>query len=1156
MDAVLMKGPYTLRNISMLLKEWKPGFDLQQDLLRTLPLWIKLPQLPLHLWGARSLSKIGSAIGVPLVTDECTTSKLRVSYARILVEVDITKALTHEISIKDCEGIKLAQKVEYEWRPLYCDQCQKIGHNCKTKRKEKEKQWIPKPKPQENQLEKEGNEGVPEVQKPNHENEEVEETWTTVATSKREKETRVKKEKAVLIRDKLGLYQHYVDNYNHHVNGRIWITWDESKYKLQLVSSSDQYVHCGVYDKMGSFKFWLTGIYALNQLDKRKVLWKNMITLHQTIRGPWFAMGDFNNVAGALDRIGGNMVVEYEYKDFQDMMSITSLSEMDSVGDFYTWNNKHVTRVIYSRIDRVLRNIDWFQANTNTILKILPPSVSDHALLCVEDNMNKDIRSRRFKFYNYLTEIPGFEEVVKQSWSQPIQGEPMFVIWRKLQRLKPDLTKLSRSRSSINEELTKARTELTVAQESLVSNRMDATAIEKVKMLTTKVIEWNELEESMMRQRTKIDWLRMQDGNNAYFYATLKIKSQHRSLNVLHQDDGTVLNGKDEIHQEVLKYYRSIMGTKVPTLKHVDIDILRKGKQITRAQGDSLIARVTEEEIRIALKGIGDLKAPGIDGYGAKFFKSCWHFIKDDVVAAAQVFFEKCILFRAFNGTVVTLIPKTEQAKTVKEYRPIAGCTTFYKILSKVLTNRLGKILPDIIHQSQATFIPGQVIHNHILLAFELMKGYTRKGGTSRCMLQIDFQKAYDMVDWNALECILCEIGMPRKFVSWIMCMLTTVSYRFNVNGEYTDLLQARRGLRQGDPISPLLFVILMEYLNRTMVNMQRRKEFKHHSKCKRLAITHLSFADDALLWGHGAGCDRCYLELNWLHSGSFIWTGKAEVSRKSLVAWKKTCSPIHQGGLNIINLEVWNSVALLKCLWNLCKKTDALWVKWVHTYYLKGNLVETINCPNSCSWILKTIFNKRSLIPLIQQYWNNMLTKDRFVMKEIYLRLIDDQNRVEWRNLMRNNYARPRALFTLWLSCHSRLPTMDRLSKLGMIQNLQCVLCVNAVESHDHLFFECCFTKNVWAGILNWLGIPHTPLIWRDELKWLISNTKGKGWKHGMLKMALAETLYFVWQYRNRVVFQQKNTSNTIVNNIIYTIVYRGWMRPKYRIHIANLMM
>ncbi|XP_058726095.1 uncharacterized protein LOC131597411 [Vicia villosa] len=143
MDAVLMKGPYTLRNITLMLKEWKPDFNLKRDMLRTIPLWVKLPKLPLHLWGAKSLSKIGSALGVPLVTDECTANKLRVSYARILVEIDITKELTKEIVIKDCEGRRLMQPVEYEWKPLYCDRCYSIGHKCRDYVK---KQWKPKGK--------------------------------------------------------------------------------------------------------------------------------------------------------------------------------------------------------------------------------------------------------------------------------------------------------------------------------------------------------------------------------------------------------------------------------------------------------------------------------------------------------------------------------------------------------------------------------------------------------------------------------------------------------------------------------------------------------------------------------------------------------------------------------------------------------------------------------------------------------------------------------------------------------------------------------------------------------------------------------------------------------------------------------------------------
>jgi hypothetical protein len=100
----------------MLLREWKPNFILKNDMLRTLPIWVKLPQLPLYLWGAKSLSKIWSALGNPLVTDECTANKFRISYARLLVEVDITQELPKEITITDSAGGKMKQPVEYEWR--------------------------------------------------------------------------------------------------------------------------------------------------------------------------------------------------------------------------------------------------------------------------------------------------------------------------------------------------------------------------------------------------------------------------------------------------------------------------------------------------------------------------------------------------------------------------------------------------------------------------------------------------------------------------------------------------------------------------------------------------------------------------------------------------------------------------------------------------------------------------------------------------------------------------------------------------------------------------------------------------------------------------------------------------------------------------------
>ncbi|CAK8568232.1 unnamed protein product [Lathyrus sativus] len=112
---MMMKRPYSIRNMSMLLSEWKPDFNLKEDMLRTLPIWIKLLQC-ITLMGAKSLRKIGSTLGTSLLTDECTANKLQVSYARILVEVDVTQDLKKDIIIKDNEGRKLVQIVKYEWK--------------------------------------------------------------------------------------------------------------------------------------------------------------------------------------------------------------------------------------------------------------------------------------------------------------------------------------------------------------------------------------------------------------------------------------------------------------------------------------------------------------------------------------------------------------------------------------------------------------------------------------------------------------------------------------------------------------------------------------------------------------------------------------------------------------------------------------------------------------------------------------------------------------------------------------------------------------------------------------------------------------------------------------------------------------------------------
>lgn len=179
-DEILSKGPYTIMNMTMLLRDWSPEFNLKRDMLRTIPIWIKLPQLPLYLWGAKTMGKIGSILGKPIVTDECTAQRLRISYARMLVEIDITQEMPKEVTIADNEGHELIQAVEYEWKPKYCGKCKKFGHVCEKPKVRKEKVWVPKPTLKSNEQE-EGGPSNKETQMINTTNtEDLVSEWTTV----------------------------------------------------------------------------------------------------------------------------------------------------------------------------------------------------------------------------------------------------------------------------------------------------------------------------------------------------------------------------------------------------------------------------------------------------------------------------------------------------------------------------------------------------------------------------------------------------------------------------------------------------------------------------------------------------------------------------------------------------------------------------------------------------------------------------------------------------------------------------------------------------------------------------------------------------------------------------------------------------------------
>ncbi|XP_058735433.1 uncharacterized protein LOC131607445 [Vicia villosa] len=286
----------------------------------------------------------------------------------------------------------------------------------------------------------------------------------------------------------------------------------------------------------------------------------------------------------------------------------------------------------------------------------------------------------------------------------------------------------------------------------------------------------------------------------------------------------------------------------------------------------------------------------------------------------------------------------------------------------------------------------------------------------------------------------------------------------------------------------------------------------------------------------------------------TFVWTGDTTESRKSPVAWSTVCSPKSQGGKCIINLAMWNKITLLNCLWNLCKKSDNMWVKWVHMVYLKGEDVMVAQVVKDSSWIVKRILELRDQVLHIQSLWDSMLTHEKFRMNAVYDLLTNRDQNVDWRGLCCRNAARPRAVFTTWLICHGRLATKHRLKKFTVIRDSNCSLCHDEEETIAHLVFACRYTYDVWQRILAWINVNHLPLPWNEELRWVMEHTAKKGWKACLLKMAFIETLYGIWHRRNIVIFGP--TSHTdIVYSIIDCIIYRGWQHHKIKKHIAHML-
>ena len=188
---------------------------------------------------------------------------------------------------------------------------------------------------------------------------------------------------------------------------------------------------------------------------------------------------------------------------------------------------------------------------------------------------------------------------------------------------------------------------------------------------------------------------------------------------------------------------------------------------VTEEMNSNLTRDFTKQEVDLVLKEMAPLKASGLDGMPPLFFQSFWPLIGDEVSKVVLDCLNSCHIPKEFNYTYVTLIPKVKNPEFFFEFRPISLCNVIYKLISKVLANRLKPLLPSIVSENQSAFQAGRVITNNILMTFETLHYMkTQQNGSIGFMaLKLDMSKAYDRVEWSFLECLLRKMGFHNRWV-------------------------------------------------------------------------------------------------------------------------------------------------------------------------------------------------------------------------------------------------------------------------------------------------------------------------------------------------------------------------------------------------------
>jgi hypothetical protein len=328
-------------------------------------------------------------------------------------------------------------------------------------------------------------------------------------------------------------------------------------------------------------------------------------------------------------------------------------------------------------------------------------------------------------------------------------------------------------------------------------------------------------EEIWWAQRDKSNWLKHGDKNSKYFHFKASQRHRKKTINFIKDVHGSSKTQNKDIQEVFLQYFQEIFTSSNPTNIQDTINVV--ANKVSPQMQDYLNQDFTAAEVSYATHQLKGNVAPGPDGLNANFYHTYWDIIGGDITNTALHILNHGGNLTSYNDSFICLIPKNKSPTTPADFRPIALCNVMLKIITKTIANRIKVILPDIISPQQSAFLPGRLISDNTIIAFETFHHLKHNNNKKKGYVgvKLDMAKAYDRLEWNFIDTALTTMGFPSNLVQTIMRCVTSVSFSILVNGHPPHQFTPKRGIRQGDPLSPYLFILCADVFSTMITNVQ-----------------------------------------------------------------------------------------------------------------------------------------------------------------------------------------------------------------------------------------------------------------------------------------------------------------------------------------------